>query len=222
VNRFDQNPLYGFAVRFTLIFALLLAPLPYLADTYTSLFGTFANVGLAVADYGARIGFRFEAPSELHWSGSWMAVLRVEDRMAHQTARMKLDVRTFSYRPIATFVALVVAARIKGRRRNAVVWSSGLALTIAVTSTLTVLAALRFGVGRVLGWDSSRLIETIYEALTTPAFTYIVPLLSFWAAVRFATRAPPRVIDRPEYNNEDGGHPSTSYVPRAIPRNVDD
>ena len=60
-----------------------------------------------------------------------MGVLAVEDRRTHKTAHMKLDVRTFSYRPLATFVALGLATRLKGRRKNLLVLGGGLAMMMA-------------------------------------------------------------------------------------------
>jgi hypothetical protein len=174
-----RNPVWAFGLRFCVLLALLLSPLPWLADTYTWVYGAISNGPLFVVDHDARYGFRFEPPATLRTQGSWLAVLRVDDRQTQETARMKLDVRAFSYRPIATYFALVLAARLKGRRRNIIVLGGGLAVMIAVTTVLTLAAAFRFGIGKVLGFGSDPLVETAYEAFTTPGMQYILPLLCF-------------------------------------------
>jgi hypothetical protein len=189
---------WGFVLRFAVLFALVHAPLPWLADGYTTAFGTVANGVLFLADHGSRIGFRFEPPNGIARKGSWFGVLRVEDRAARQTARMKLDVRTFSYRPIGTFLALAGAARLPGLRRNIRVVGGGLALTVIITSALAVVAALRFGIGRVLGFGSGPIAETIYEALTTPAMAYTIPLLCFCSSLQFSPRLGDKQCDDSE------------------------
>jgi hypothetical protein len=179
MNWLDGKTLRSFGLRFVLLFVVVLAPLPWLADAYTTAFGTVANAFLFVADHGSRIGFRFEPPDSIRASGSWTGVVRVDDRQARQSARMKLDVRSFSYRPIATFLALGIAARLWRGKRNAILLGAGLLVVMALTSAITVISFLRFGVGRVLGFGSGPVSETIYEASTTPAMTFVLPLLCF-------------------------------------------
>jgi len=179
MNWIESKAPRAVAVRFAVLFVVLLAPIPWLADAYTTAYGTVANVVLYVADHGSRFGFRFEPPESLRASGSWTGVLRVEDRQLRQTARMKLDVRAFSYRPLATFVALGVAARLWDRRRNATFFGAGLLVMLVLTSALTVAACLKFGVGRLFGIAAGPVSETVYEALTTPAMTFLLPFLCF-------------------------------------------
>lgn len=174
-----RHPAWAFGLRFCVLLVLLLSPLPWLADTYVGVYGALSNGALFVVDHDARYGFTFEPPASLRPQGSWLAVLRVDDRQAQQTARMKLDVRAFSYRPITSYLALVLAARLKGRRRNVIVLGGGLAVIIGVTTVLTLAAAFRFGIGKVLGFGSGPLVETAFEAFTTPGMQYILPLLCF-------------------------------------------
>jgi hypothetical protein len=185
-----SNSPRAFAARFAVLFVIVLAPLPWLADTYTAAYGTAANGLLFVADHGSRFGFRFEAPETIRADGSWTGVIRVEDRRLGQTARMKLDVRAFSYRPLATFIALGVAARLWDRKRDALLFGGGLLVVLALTSGITVVSFLRFGVGRVLGFGSGPIAETIYEAFTTPAMTFVLPVLCFCGVVWAARAAP--------------------------------
>jgi hypothetical protein len=181
-----RNPGWAWGIRFVLLLALFLAPLPFLADAYTSAYGTLSNLPLAVIDRDARYGFTFEPPPALRSQGTWLAVLRVDDREAQKTARMKLDTRAFSYRPLATYLAFALSARLKGRRKTALVLGAGLATMIAVTSVLALAAALRFGLGKVLGFGSGPIVETAYEALTTPSMQYAIPFICFclFAGVR--------------------------------------
>ena len=184
----EPRALLRFAVPFVVLFGLTLAPWPYLSDTYTSAFDSIANFVLAATDAGGRVAFRFEPPERIRSAGSWQAVLRVDDRKLGQSARMHLDVRTFSYRPIATFAVAFVAAWLKGWRRNALVGGAGLLIVGAATSFLAVIAVLRFGVAKVLGYGAwQRWIETAYESLTTPAMVYAVPLALLWVLVRATT-----------------------------------
>ena len=77
---------------------------------YTSLWGTVANGALFVADRGSNVGFRFAPPPAIRAQGSWDASLRLEDRRNGDTRIIEMNVRNFSYRSVATFVALSVAA----------------------------------------------------------------------------------------------------------------
>jgi hypothetical protein len=186
MNWFKKNPGWAFALRAALLFALFLSPLPWVADTYTTIYGTVANGFLILVDHDSRYGFRFEAPETIRAHGSWMGVLRVDDRGAQKTAHMKLDVRAFSYRPMATYLALALGARLKGRRKNAIVLGGGAALMAVVSGCVTVIAGLRFGIGKVLGFGDGPLNEAAYEALTTPAMTYVIPLVCFCVLVWLA------------------------------------
>jgi hypothetical protein len=79
------------------------------------------------------------------------------------------------------------------RKRNLILFGVGLLALEALTSALTVISFLRFGVGRVLGWGTGSVTETMYEALTTPAMTFVLPLLCFcgvyWRANHGGTNA---------------------------------
>jgi hypothetical protein len=176
---FQRNPAWAWGIRFVVLLALFLSPLPFLADAYTTVYGTAYNQVLAVLDSDSRYGFQFEPPSTLQSHGTWLAVLRVDDRRQLKTARMKLDTRAFSYRPLATYVAFALSARLKGRRKNTIVLAGGLAAMIGVTTLLALAAALRFGIGRVVGFGSGPVVETAYEALTTPSMQYAIPFICF-------------------------------------------
>ena len=187
MSQWDRRSVAAFWIRFGILFAVAHAPLPWLADSYVTAYETVANVGLFALDGVSRLSFRFEPPDSIRAQGSWTGVLRVEDPRAGERARMKFDVRSFSYRPLATLVALALAARLTERRNSAIVLGGGLALVATITSLIAVLAAFRFGIGRALGFGPSRVIETLYEILTTPAVTYLIPALCFLLALRWAT-----------------------------------
>src|SRR5262249_45311422 len=151
---------WAWAARFVVLLAVLLAPLPWLADSYTAAYGAVANIFLAAADHGARYSFRFWPPANVRAQGSWLAVLRVEDHRLDKSAHMKLDVRAFSYRTMATYLAVVLSAGLRGRKRLAYVLIAGLAVVWLVSAVLAVVAGFRFGIGRVLGFGTSPFIET--------------------------------------------------------------
>ncbi len=187
----DRRPTLWFVARFVVFFAVLRAAYPLLAPGYKAAFGTSANVFLWAAEPGGTIQLRFEPWGVVDGRDrDRMAVLRARDRVFGQEARMHVDVRSFSYRPLATFVALMLAFRWRSRRRAALVAGAGIATVVVLSAALTAVAALRFGLGAVLGFGRGPLVETIYEALTTPAMVYALPILVFWALVRIPERAP--------------------------------
>ncbi|HVY39011.1 MAG TPA: hypothetical protein VHM31_13795 [Polyangia bacterium] len=186
-----------FVARFLVIFALLRAAYPVVAPSYKAAFGTAANVFLWAAEPGGTVQLRFEPWGVVDGPDrDRMAVLRARDRVFGQEARMRVDVRSFSYRPLATFVALLLAFRWRSRRRAAVVGLAGFTVVAVLTATLTAVGALRFGLGAVLGFGRGPLVQTIYEALTTPAMLYALPVVVFWALFR-STDRPPGAPRRP-------------------------
>ncbi|HVT06382.1 MAG TPA: hypothetical protein VHO67_02945 [Polyangia bacterium] len=186
----ERRSTLWFVARFLVIFAALRAAYPLLAPGYKAAFGGAANAFLWAAEPGGTVQLRFEPWAVVDGPDrERMAVLRARDRVFGQEARMRVDVRSFSYRPLATFVALLLAFRWRSRRRAAVVASAGLATMTLLTGFLAAVGALRFGLGAVLGFGRGPLIQTIYEAMTTPAMLYALPIVVFWALVRLTDRA---------------------------------
>jgi hypothetical protein len=54
---------------------------------------------------------------------------------------------------------------------------------VALTTCLAALAALRFGLGPVVGIATGAFAETLYQALTTPTMLYAVPVMCFYIAL---------------------------------------
>lgn len=178
----ERRTALWFAARFLVCFALLRAAYPWLAPGYKAAFGGVANVFLSVVEPGETIQLRFEPWSTVEGPDrDRMAVLRARERVFGHEARMHVDVRSFCYRPLATFIALLLAFRWPSRRPAALVAAVGIPTIAMVSGILTAVAALRFGLGQVLGFGRGPALETIYEALTTPAMVYALPILLFWA-----------------------------------------
>lgn len=177
-----------FGIRFAVLFALTLMPVPWLADAYTTVLGRGTNAVLSVLDGPSRVAVRFEPPAHIGAHGSWKADVVLEDRMTGLSTRTRLDARSFSYRPIATFIALAGASFRRGWRRNAVVWGGGLALMGTVTTFLSALPLLsRFGAAGALGVIPGLVFRTLYQALATPVMMYAVAVLVWWLVTSLAS-----------------------------------
>jgi hypothetical protein len=180
--RSDRKLALLFLLRFALVFAALLLPIPWLADAYTSAFDSAANCVLYPINELSNVDMRFEPPESIGLQGSWKGKLRILDKRSDQVAHANLNVRTFSYRPLATYLALALAMQLTGRRRNAVIIGGGVLLMLAfgmLFSALPILA--RFTVGGALGIGPGLAVMTLYDAIATPVMVYAVPLITFCA-----------------------------------------
>jgi hypothetical protein len=189
VSPSERTKLVSFGVRFVLVFALLLMPLPWLPDAYVTAMGRVTNAMLSVVDARARVGVRFEPPARIAKEGSWKANLRVDDRKSAQAVTIPLDMRSFSYRPVATFVALAAASSIKGARRRLALWAGGLLSMWLWTTGFSALPLLsRFAIGGAFGDVPGRLVRTVYQATATPVMVYAMPVFVWWFWVRVTRR----------------------------------
>ena len=113
--------------------------------------------------------------------------LRMEDRDVRRAVVAPLDLRSFSYRPMAAFVALAAASTRRGLRRNAILWGGGLCLMVALTTLFSALPVLsRYGNKGALGWGAGVVAITAYRALATPVMTYALSALAWWTMTRLA------------------------------------
>jgi hypothetical protein len=188
VNRPERRALIVFGIRFVVVFTVLLLPVPWLPDTYVTLMGGATNAMLAIADAGATVSVRFEPPVRIVQEGSWKANLRVEDRQAWRSTSFRLDMRSFSYRPFATFVALTAATSIQGARRRLALWAGGLLCMFVVTNSFAALPLLsRFAIAGAFGELPGLLVRTLYQATATPVMVYLLPLL-VWSLLLLLTK----------------------------------
>jgi hypothetical protein len=185
VNRPERRALAVFGVRFAVVFTLLLLPVPWLPDAYVTVIGSATNAVLSVADAGARFGVRFEPLRRIDREGSWKANLRVEDRPSGGSMSFRLDMRSFSYRPLATFVALTAASSVQGARRRLALWGGGLLSMFVVTTCFSALPLLsRFAVAGAFGDAAGILVRTVYQATATPVMVYLIPVFVWWLWLR--------------------------------------
>jgi hypothetical protein len=189
VNRGERARLISRGVRFALVFVLLLLPLPWLPDAYVTALGLATNATLSALDAHARFAVRYELPARIARDGSWKARLRMDDRLTSRSAPFVLDARSFSYRPVATFVALAAAWPVAGRRRRLVLWAAGGASLFLLTTAFSALPLLsQFAVAGAFGDFPGRLIRTLYQATATPVMVYALPLF-VWLFWRFVMKA---------------------------------
>jgi hypothetical protein len=180
-----------FAMRFTLVFALLLAPLPYVADAYAFTIGNVTNAILWGVDWPLSTGFSYQPPKQITPIGSWKMGLRMEDREFRRAIVVPMDLRSFSYRPMVAFVALAGASTRRGLRRNAILWGGGLSLMVVLTTCFSALPVLaRLGGSGSLGSVAGAAAATAYLALATPVMMYVLPAFAWWTMTRLAGVAP--------------------------------
>jgi hypothetical protein len=187
-TRAARLALAGAALRCLVVLGVLLSPLPFLADSYATFFAGIANPVLFVASRASHFDVRVEPPETIAAQGNWKPLLRVTDRQTEQTGGVRLDVRTFSYRPLAAFLALAAAWPYPPRRRSLRLLAYGLPATLVATLMFTGLAILsRFASGGYMDEAPALVARTAYQALATPVMVYAVPLGIWWLVVR-ATR----------------------------------
>ena len=182
MQRLDRKQALLFLFHFAMLFTAFLLPWPWLADAYTSAFDATANEVLAPINRLTHVKMHFEPPESIEMRGSWKGKLCLEDEQTGQVARTNLDVRGFSYSPLATYLALALAAPLRGRRRTALIVAGGALLIVALGlffSALPIVA--RFGDGGAFGVSLGLAVRTLYEAMATPVMVYAVPLIVFWA-----------------------------------------
>jgi hypothetical protein len=182
--RFKHKALAGFLLRFILVWGFLLLPVPYVPGAYRAVVSTATNAMLWAVDRDSfRIGARCEMPREVR--DPWTVNLRLDDRQLHRSAFLRVSLRTFSYCSMAAFVALVVASRCRGLRRNLLVWGIGLSLMMIATTLFTALPVLaRFGQAGALGSSMGLAVRTMYLACDEPVTVYVVALFVWWATMR--------------------------------------
>jgi hypothetical protein len=165
----ERKSLIAFSFRATVLFVLLVLPIPWLADGYVAAVGRLTNAVLSVVDAGAGVGARFDLPARIRKEGSWKASLRVENRRSGATAWGRLHMRSLSYRPVATFVALAGASRMKGVRPRLALWAGGLFSMFWMTTGFCALPILsQFATAGAFGKVPGLVVRTVYQAIATP------------------------------------------------------
>jgi hypothetical protein len=193
-------------LRCVVALGVLLLPLPYLADSYVSLFAGVANPVLFVAGRASHFDLHIDPPEKLEAQGNWKPLLRVSDQLTEQTGGVRLDVRTFSYRPLAAFLALACAWPYPPRRRSAMVLALGLPATLLATLAFAGLAILaRFASGGHMDEAPALVARTAYQALATPVMMYAVPLGVWWLALRVFR------VDAGRVGSGSSGDPTARY-----------
>ena len=191
-----SHPRQSFLLRFVVLFTALLTPVPWLADAYSVAYCTAGNGILSLmTNADDRFQLHLEAPKSIRVQGSWSPTLRVVDLSSGAVATPGLSVRTFSYLPMALYLALSVASLHGDWRRWVKVVGGGILLMTVITLALSALPVMaKFGALGVLGPMTTVVVETLYQALATPIILYTIPLVLWWVLVT-STRTP--VLSRP-------------------------
>ncbi len=172
------------ALRLFSVLALLLMPIPWLADAYAYAYGAAGNRVLCPAmNRASDVSMQFDLPERIAVHGSWKGKLRIQSNASGRSVNTTIDIRSFSYRPLATFVALGLVtplpARAKRLTRLSIV-AVGTLIMFAVglwLSSLPILA--RLGSTGALGVLPGLAVRTLYEAVATPVMMYAIPLIVF-------------------------------------------
>jgi hypothetical protein len=128
------------------------------------------------------VTMEFEPPESIAAQGQWKGNLRIQSNLTGQVAHTNLNIRTFSYRPLATFFALALSAPLGGVRRKALIVGGGSLLMFGLGMFFSALPILaRLSATGALGVASGLAVRTIYEAIATPVMMYAVPLIVFLA-----------------------------------------
>jgi hypothetical protein len=186
----DRKQAIFFLLRFAIVFVLLHLPLPWLADAYTSIYDSAANYLLCpILNQLSDVSMEFMPPETIEAQGHWDGNLRIQSNATGQVARTNLNIRAFSYRPLATFFALAVSARLGGFRKKALVVGGGSLLMFAVGMFISALPILaRFNAIGALGVAPGLAVRTLYEAVATPVMMYAIPLIVFLAVTILSSR----------------------------------
>jgi len=187
----DRKQAILFLSRFAIVFVGLHMPVPWLADAYATAYDCAANYVLCpILNQLSDVTMEFEPPETIAALGHWEGNLRIQSNVTGQVARTNLNIRTFSYRPLATFFALALSAPLGGFRRKALVVGGGSFLMFGLGMFLSALPILsRFSATGVLGVAPGLAVRTIYEAIATPVMMYAIPLIVFLALAVFSSRS---------------------------------
>ena len=182
-----RKQLLLFALHVVMLLVAFALPWPWLPDVYVTAFDATANLAAVPINAATPVHLRFIPPREIVAKGSWKGELDVSHTTTGEHVRTHLDVRGFSYRPLATYIALALALPSLGRRRSralAVLVGGGV-LTVIVGFVLAALPVLsRLGRSGAFGFETRRIVAMAYEALATPEMVYAIPLILFWFVVR--------------------------------------
>jgi hypothetical protein len=186
-----RKVILGFVLRFVMLLAVELMPLPWLADSYATGFAALSNVALAPVNLNSWVHFHMEAPAEIRSKGEWAVNLRMDELQTGATSAIPVNVRILSYLPMAMFLALALAAPLSGRWRVARVLGIGVPVMAVITTVLAASPVLaRFGAVGTFGAAGAPLTMTLYRVLATPVMIFFMPALVWWLVVwRTRTRA---------------------------------
>lgn len=182
----DRKQTVFFLLHVAVLMTLLMLPWPGLADKYRFTFEAAGNAVICPIFNALSLSgetLHFDEPEVGYPNNRWNAPLRLESNTSGRATHINVDSRTFSYRPVATFFALALAAPLAHRRRWWVI-GGGTLLMFGFGLLFTALLILAiFTAGGSFGQGTGLAVRTLYEAIATPAMVYFAPILAFWSLV---------------------------------------
>jgi hypothetical protein len=185
------------AVRFFVVFVLLVVPWPHLGRIVSGLFieGASAIAAPVLSTADAAVGFA-AAPVEAT-EGDWDAVIFVKNIPSGNVRdAASIDVRRVWYLPTIVFVALSIALRFWSTKRLAIAFVVGL-FALPMLSLLPILSFLTQNRAIHPGAAPQALLDIAYRALVAPlGMAYAVPAFLWLGLMLVAGTIP--ALDRPK------------------------
>lgn len=183
-----------FGARFACVLALLMAPWPGLGEAYGALVTKLGNVLLSCFEQ-SRAHLEFGLPDAAEPS-AFTSVLRARDLASGLALQIPIELRTLTFLPTSTFIALVLAGSVgRAVRRSALQLFAGLALLqLFLVSSLLVPICLFFAEPRPM--QLLHMSTLVYGVLTIfhralvapPGMAYAIPLM-LWLTLGALERA---------------------------------
>jgi hypothetical protein len=166
------------------LFALLVAPWPFVGRAYGRSVAAIARMAAAVAGSGATIRIGAGGGQESA-SDPWHLRIHAEDPSTGEYVGTVLDLRRAGYLASAVFAALVLATPLRARRRLGLLLGG-----LALLQALPLLPLLSFFSGKLpvrvfdFGSTTRAMIELGYHILVAPpGMAYAVPGLAWLLGV---------------------------------------
>ena len=212
----------GFFVRFLVVYVVLMAPWPGLADAWGTLFRAAAQAAFGAFGDGGAVSFR---PLPAVQDRKDTEMLLRNQRFPRAVGRTPMSSRNMAYVPTAFLVALVLATPIPWRRRAGALLF-GLVLVSGFAALRLALRLLDvFSEGNVLSvFDFSPFWKGILGGavkvlVAAPAATYIIPTF-IWILVTFRRGDAPALLGLadPQEESAEARSPRTCPEGRAATR----
>ncbi|HYQ46815.1 MAG TPA: hypothetical protein VER11_32820 [Polyangiaceae bacterium] len=186
--------LVGFLCAFLCVFAgLALAHGP--GPVFSKAHAALGNVLVGRNALASGVKLHFEASDAELEAHPWRVTLHIQPAGRVPAVLVPIDVRSLLYLPMAAFVALAIAVRLRSLREHVKLLAVGLAILEPLLLLLVALPLLSFlgGTGPIRAFSLSRpthvLLQISYRALVVPpGMAYALPLFLWWSLLMTINR----------------------------------